>query len=74
MSYIFAAAMITIAVVLFIFTGVWGGLVWIVVAGVAAAAVFFMRMRSVPSTATKPTGAPRAQTGSGTANQRVGQG
>jgi hypothetical protein len=73
MPYILAGALITIAVVLFIFTGVWGGLVWILVAGVAAAVVFLLRARSVPSTATEPTGTPRSQTGSGTANERVGQ-
>jgi hypothetical protein len=73
MPYVLAVVIVTIAVVLFVFTGVWGGLVWLVVAGIAAAAVFFMRMRSVPSTATEPTGTPRAQTGSGTANERVGQ-
>ncbi len=73
MPYILAVAIVTIAVALFIFTGVWGGLVWLVVAGGAAAALFFLRMRSVPSTATRATGTPRAQTGSGTANERVGQ-
>jgi hypothetical protein len=73
MPYILAGALITIAVVLFIFTGVWGGLAWILVAGVAVAVVFVMRVRSVPSTATEPTGVTRSQTGSGTANERVGQ-
>jgi hypothetical protein len=73
MPYILALAIVTIAVVLFIFTGVWGGLVWLVVAGIAAAALFFMRMKAVPSTATEPSGTTRAQTGSGTANERVGQ-
>ena len=74
MPYILAAVIITIAVVLFIFTGVWGGLLWIVVAAIAAVLVFLMRARTVPSTATKPTGRTRADTGSGTANERVGQG
>jgi hypothetical protein len=73
MPYILAAVLITIAVVLFIFTGVWGGLLWIVVAGIAAVLLFLMRARSVPSTATEPTGVTRAATGSGTANERVGQ-
>jgi len=73
MPYILAIAIVTIAVVLFIFTGVWGGLVWLVVALGLAAALFFLRMRSVPSTAIEPTGTTRAQTGSDTANERVGQ-
>jgi DMSO/TMAO reductase YedYZ heme-binding membrane subunit len=73
MLYILAGVIITIAVVFFIFTGVWGGLIWIVVAGAVAAVLFLMRMRSVPSTATEPTGVTRSQTGSGTANERVGQ-
>jgi hypothetical protein len=73
MLYILAAVFITIAVVFFIFTGIWGGLIWIVVAGLAVAVLFFLRMRSVPSTATEPTGVTRSQPGSGTANERVGQ-
>jgi DMSO/TMAO reductase YedYZ heme-binding membrane subunit len=73
MLYILAGVVITIAVVFFIFTGVWGGLIWIVVAGVVVAVLFVMRMRSVPSTATEPTGVTRSQSGSGSANERVGQ-
>jgi hypothetical protein len=73
MPYILAAVIITITVVLFIFTGVWGGLLWVVVAGIAAVLLFLMRARTVPSTATKATGRTRANTGSGTANERVGQ-
>jgi hypothetical protein len=76
MPYLLAAVVISIAVVLGIFTGVWGGLVWIVVAGIALAIVFAGRARgtTVERSRTQPTGTPRASRGSAeTANQRVGQ-
>jgi hypothetical protein len=68
---------IAIAVVLLVFTGIWGGLVWILVAGIALAVVFAASARSTTAErpATEPTGKPRGTTGSvGTANERVGQG
>jgi hypothetical protein len=73
MSYILGAVVVAIFVVLFIFTGVWGGLVWIVVAGVVAAVVFAGSALTFRRTTPGPTGKPRAQTAPGTANERVGQ-
>jgi hypothetical protein len=74
MSYIVWGAVIAIAVVLFIFTGVWGGLVWIIVAGGVLLAIALMGSgRTLTSARTEPTGTTRSQTGSGTANERVGQ-
>jgi hypothetical protein len=76
MPYILAIVIVTIAVVLGIFTGVWGGLVWIVVAGIVLAGAFVFRARDtrVEGTTPAPTGRPRGTgTNAGTANQRVGQ-
>jgi hypothetical protein len=73
MSYVLGAVVVAIAVVLFIFTGVWGGLVWIVVVGVVAAVVFAGSALTFRRTTPEPTGKPRTQTASGTANERVGQ-
>jgi hypothetical protein len=77
MLYLLWTIVIAITVVLLIFTGIWGGLVWILVAGIALAVVFAARARSttVERPATAPTGKPRGSSGSpGTANERVGQG
>jgi hypothetical protein len=78
MLYIVWAVVIAAAVVLFIFTGIWGGLAWIVVAAVAGL-VFGLRWlregRPVEATPREPTGQERkARGGAGTANERVGQG
>lgn len=77
MPYILSIAIVAIAVVLGIFTGVWGGLVWIVAVAIVLAAVFAVRARDteVRAATTEPTGRPRAGgPGSGSANERVGQG
>jgi hypothetical protein len=73
MPYILAIVIITIAVVLGIFTGVWGGLAWIVVAGIVLAGVFVLRARhtTVESSTATPTGTPR---GTGANPGTVGQG
>jgi hypothetical protein len=74
MGYLVYGAILAIAVVLFIFTGIWGGLVWIVVAGAVLAVVFLGRARTVQTSRVEPTGTPRASHGGGeTANERVGQ-
>jgi hypothetical protein len=74
MGYLIYGGIAAMAVVLFIFTGVWGGLVWIVVAAFLLGVVFIGRARMVPSTKIEPTGTPRASTsGVETANDRVGQ-
>jgi hypothetical protein len=74
MPYVLAGALIAIAVVLFIFTGIWGGLVWIVVAGVVAAVAFIGSARTFRRARTEPTGVTRSSApSSGTANERVGQ-
>ena len=73
MLYIVWAAFIAIAVVLFIFTGIWGGLIWIVVAGGVLAVVFAGSAATFRRTRNQPTGVTRSGTGSGTANERVGQ-
>jgi hypothetical protein len=74
MTYLLSAIFVSIAVVLFIFTGVWGGLVWLVVAGIVLAVALIGRGRTVERARTEPTGAPRAATGGAeTANERVGQ-
>jgi hypothetical protein len=73
MSIVVWGVVIAIAVVLFIFTGVWGGLVWIVVAGGVAAVVFLGSAGTFRRARTEPTGATRSESGSGTANERVGQ-
>jgi hypothetical protein len=77
MPYILSFAIVAIAVVLGIFTGVWGGLAWIVAVAIVLAAVFALRARDtkVRAATTEPTGRPRAGgPASGTANERVGQG
>jgi hypothetical protein len=76
MLYIVSIVVIAVAVVLGIFTGIWGGLLWIVVAGIALAIVFAGRARetTVTRSRTEPTGVPRSSRGgSETANERVGQ-
>jgi hypothetical protein len=73
MSYVVWAAFIAIAVVLFIFTGIWGGLIWIFVAGAVLLVAFVGSGMAMRRTRTGPTGVTRAETGSGTANERVGQ-
>jgi uncharacterized protein (DUF58 family) len=76
MPYILSIAIVAIAVVLGIFTGVWGGLVWIVAVAIVLTVVFAMRARdtTVQTASTEPTGRPRAGgPASGTANERVGQ-
>jgi VIT1/CCC1 family predicted Fe2+/Mn2+ transporter len=74
MTYIVYGVLIAIAVVLFIFTGIWGGLVWIAIAGIALAILFFGNARTVERSRVEPTGTPRkARGGAETANERVGQ-
>jgi hypothetical protein len=76
MPYILAIAVVGIAVVLGIFTGVWGGLVWLVAAGIvlAAAFAFSARSKTVPAARPTPDGRPSGGTAApGTANERVGQ-
>jgi D-alanyl-lipoteichoic acid acyltransferase DltB (MBOAT superfamily) len=73
MGYLVWAVVIAIAVVLFIFTGIWGGLIWIVVAGGVLAVVFMGSARTFRRARTEPTGVTRSGTGGGTANERVGQ-
>ena len=75
MLYILGAVGVAIAVVLFIFTGVWGGLVWLVIAGIALAVAFAGKATTATTaTAPEPTGTPRkASGGAETANERVGQ-
>jgi D-alanyl-lipoteichoic acid acyltransferase DltB (MBOAT superfamily) len=74
MTYILGAVFVSLAVVLFIFTGIWGGLLWMLVAAVALAVVFFGRARTIERARTQPTGTPRkARGGAETANERVGQ-
>jgi len=74
MTALFYGLIVAIAIVLFIFTGVWGGLVWLVVAGLALTVVFLGKARSVESTKIEPTGTPRSSSsGVKTTNERVGQ-
>jgi hypothetical protein len=77
MPYILAVVIVAVAVVLGIFTGVWGGLVWLVVAGIVLLGVFLARAREtkVDAAMPEPTGATRTppSPAQGTANQRVGQ-
>ena len=76
MPYILAIAVVGIAVVLGIFTGVWGGLVWLFVAGIVLALAFAFAARSKTVRASRPTpdGRPSGGTAApGTANERVGQ-
>ena len=77
MPYILSIVIVAIAVVLGIFTGVWGGLAWLVAAGVVLAVVFVIRARDTQVSATTPVPSGRPRTsgpGAGTANERVGQG
>ena len=77
MTYILSFVVVAIAVVLAIFTGIWGGLAWIVVAGVALAILVLAKGRDVEMTREKaePVGRPRTGGAApGTANERVGQG
>jgi len=77
MPYILSIAIVAIAVVLGIFTGVWGGLAWIVAVAIVLTVVFAVRARDteVRAASTEPTGRPRAGgSASGSANERVGQG
>ena len=71
MTYILSFVVVAIAVVLAIFTGIWGGLVWIVAAGIVLAIVVAVRGRTIESERTTPTGRPRASNAPGTANERV---
>jgi uncharacterized protein (DUF58 family) len=80
MLYIVWAVIIAIAVVLGIFTGVWGGLVWIVAAAVVMGGLFIAKARgtTVERASTEPTGVTRpapsgSSSGAETANERVGQ-
>jgi hypothetical protein len=73
MGYLVWAVFIAIAVVLFIFTGIWGGLIWIVVAGAVLAVVLIGSAGTFRRARTGPTGVTRSDTGGGTANERVGQ-
>jgi hypothetical protein len=76
MTYILSFVVIAIAVVLAIFTGIWGGIVWIAAAAIALAIIVMIRGRSteIESVRTEPTGRPRASgAASGSANERVGQ-
>jgi hypothetical protein len=77
MTYIVSFVVIAIAVVLAIFAGIWGGLLWIVVAGVALVIVALANARDVEVTRGKqePTGRPSTGAAApGTANERVGRG
>jgi hypothetical protein len=77
MTYILSFVVIAIAVVLAIFTGIWGGIVWIAAAGIVLAIIVAIRGRTtqIESTRAEPTGRPRASGApSGSANERVGQG
>ncbi len=76
MPYILAIAVGGIAVVLGIFTGVLGGLVWLFAAGIVLVAAFVLRARSTTVRASRPTPDGRPSPGTvapGTANERVGQ-
>ena len=76
MPYLLAIVIVAIAVVLGIFTGVWGGLVWLIAVGVVLALIlaFHARGRTIRSADVPPTGGPRSgPAASGTANERVGQ-
>jgi hypothetical protein len=74
MGYLVYGVVAAIAVVLFIFTGVFGGLAWLIVAGLAAAVIFIARGRMVETSRVEPTGTPRSSHGSvETSNERVGQ-
>ena len=75
MLYLVWAVIIAIAVVLGIFTGIWGGLVWIVAAAIVGGVIFMLRARdtTVERASTGPTGTTRSASGGAeTANERVG--
>jgi hypothetical protein len=75
MTYVFAFIAVAIAVPLLIFIGIWGGLVWIVVAAIAVTALLLRSAREIPAERPEPTGSERASRGGAeTANERVGQG
>jgi uncharacterized protein (DUF58 family) len=74
MPYLLAIVIVGIAVVLGLFT-IWGGIIFLFVAALVAAAVFAFRARDVrvERTSMQPTGTPRASPGGAeTANERVG--
>jgi len=75
MPYLLAIAIVGIGIVLGLFT-IWGGIIFVVVAGILAAVLLAGRARDTRVTRadTEPTGTPRASSGSAeTANERVGQ-
>ena len=75
MVYVFSFIAVAIAIPLLIFVGIWGGLVWIVVAAIAVAALLLRSARDIPAGPAEPTGSERASRGGAeTANERVGQG
>ena len=71
MGYLVGAVFLANAVVLFIFTGVWGGLIWVVIAGAVLAVVSLGSAMNFRRPNPRPTGVTRSGTGEGTANQRV---
>jgi uncharacterized protein (DUF58 family) len=77
MPYILAVVVVALAVVLGIFTGVWGGLIWLVAAGGAllvAALLMHSRDARVTRSNPEPQDQPRAgPPAPGTANRRVQQ-
>jgi hypothetical protein len=74
MTYVFAFIAVAIAVPLLIFVGIWGGLIWIVVAAIAVVLLLLRSAREVPAGRTEPTGVERASRGDAqTANERVEQ-
>ena len=75
MFYILGAVGVSIAVVLLLFTGIWGGLVWLVFAAIVLAVAFAGKASTAARSSTEPTGTPRkSRGGAETANERVGQG
>jgi len=77
MPYILAVVVVAIAVVLGIFTGVWGGLIWLVVAGGALlAGMLLLHSSDATVTTSNPQPQDKPRTGPpapGTANRRVEQ-
>jgi uncharacterized membrane protein YqiK len=75
MPYLLAIAIVGIAIVLGLFT-IWGGIIFVVVAGILAAVLLAGRAgdKRVTRADTDPTGTTRsAPGGAETANERVGQ-
>ena len=75
MPYPIAIAIVGIAIVLGLFT-IWGGIIFLVVAGILAAVLLAGRAGDTRVTRadTDPTGTTRSAPGGGeTANERVGQ-